>query len=646
MRDFNKKRGIRSKNDVIHKKLLEWDFVDEDIDSDSDSTGEIYHNYRSFFTHFKNDFENVKSISGQLEGIVEEIADASGSVKLSAEYIAQGAQSQSEDVGRCMNVADHLAQKMSSMDLKSKELIEMAYEMSKENANGKEAIQNLIESQDKNRQVIKTITDNIYVLFEKTKSITDVTKLLYGISSQTNLLALNASIEAARAGEAGKGFAVVADEVRKLSEESRAASEDINKSIKDIMDELDELKKVIDTSGAIFSAQTESVDQVIKSVEKVNGSVDGFIQSQKEFNGDVEVLSGEKATLIDSISNITSVIEESSATTEEVASLTINQNSMAEILVKMSRELYKKVADIDDKAKMIRAEVMVQKRKKVAMIWDLNDPFWDPAAKAALKTGKILDFEVSIFAPKARGSKGAQEMAEILDNLLTDSYDAIVISPIKDSRIAERLRKANQRGIKIVFILSKVDGISYEALVGTNSLQCGINSGKIVKQLLNNKGEVIIGMWADSKMETIEERAEGFLKEMQKESEITVHKVDVTSEPTTEEAERVIGSMLKKYPDTEVLFATNIGWGLAYARYVNKYHPNVKVVTVDFTKEVAEHMKKGNIKAAIAQRPFTWGTVTLELLADVFAGKSVTKYTDTGTYEVNMNNIQIFEQRF
>jgi len=79
---------------------------------------------------------------------------------------------------------------------------------------------------------------------------------------------------------------------------------------------------------------------------------------------------------------------------------------------------------------------------------------------------------------------------------------------------------------------------------------------------------------------------------------------------------------------------------------MNKHHPGIKVVTVDFTKDIADHMRKGNIHTAIAQRPFLWGSMTLELLVDVFAGKPVNKYTDTGTYEVNMNNIQIFEQRF
>lgn len=627
-------------------KLKYWNY-DNDITEELEGDyKDIYRDYKDYFTRFRGDFDNVKSISGQLEGVVEEIVDASKSVKLSTEYIASGAQSQTEDVGRCMDVADHLADKINSMGAKSKELIEMAYHMSDENTVGKEAIQNLSINQEKNQQVIKLITDNIYTLLDKTKKITDVTKVLYGIASQTNLLALNASIEAARAGEAGKGFSVVAEEVRKLSEESRQASENINHSITDITKELDELKNVIDTSGAIFTSQRNAVDSVVQSVEQVNKTVDVFIQRQKEFNQDVGQLTGEKEKLMDSISSIASVVEEASATTEEVASLTISQNSMADILVKMTRELYEKVDFINDYSGMIKTAAVSKVKKKIALIWDLDDPFWEPASKEAMKTAKVLNFEAEVFAPKVRGDKGTLEMVEILRKVIVNHFDAIVISPIEDPRVTEKLKEATNQGIKVIFIQSTIKGIPYEALVGTNTIQCGMNAAKVVKQLLNNKGEVIIGMWKDYKLASIEERAEGFLKEVVNGSNIKVHQVEVMGEPSPEEAEKVIDKMLKTYPETKLVYATNVGWGLAYARYVAKYRPNIQVVTIDFTKDVAEHMKKGNIKAAIAQRPFVWGSVPLEMLVDVFAGKQVAKYTDTGTYEVNANNLQIFEQRF
>lgn len=630
---------------ILLQRMLDWDFESEFIGSDDKDQNDMYHSYRKYFTKFRNEFDNVKSISGQLEGVVEEIVDASQSVRHSSEYIAQGAQTQAEDVGRCMGVADHLSEKINEMDNKSKELIGLAFDMSKVNAEGKDAIHNLSVNQEKNEKVMSEITGAIYTLLNKTQNITEITKVLYSIASQTNLLALNASIEAARAGEAGKGFAVVAEEVRKLSEESRQASENISRSLSDITSQLDNLKGVMESSTAIFGEQNHAVSKVIESVEQVNNTADLFIRKQKDFSEEVGNLTKEKSTLIEALGSIAAVVEESSATTEEVASLTISQNSMADILVKMTRELCDKVTVIDHNSSVIKTSALNKKKRKIALVWDLDDPFWEPAAKEAQKTSKILGMDIEIFAPKSRGEQGTKEMTDILKRIAVGGFDGIAISPIDNEEVTKELKAISDKGAKVIFIQSPVKGIPHESVIGTNTLQCGRSAGKIVNQLLGGKGEAILGMWTDYKMTSIEERAEGFVKELKENSGITVHQVGVMGEPSKEDAERVISKMLKDYPNTKLFFSTNVGWGLAYARYVESHRLDVKVVTIDFTKEVAEHMKKGSIKAAVAQRPFVWGSVPMELFVDVFAGKEVKKLVDTGTYEVNAGNLKIFEQR-
>lgn len=635
----------RSKNERnLEQKLLELDFVEEGESSLNSVQQQIYRKLKDYFEEFQRDFENIRLITSQFEGVAEEVKDISTNVKSATEYIAKGSENQLEDVEECLNVADNLATQINLMDLQFKELIQLSQDMSDVNDRGKETIENLSKQQKENQEVLKTITDKIYVLVDKSQKIKEITNILYSIAQQTNLLALNAAIEAARAGDAGKGFAVVADEVRKLSEESRAASQNINESIIDITEELDRLKDTVDHSENTFGAQEEAVKTVVSAFEEINYFINNFITNQKDFSVKVENLDHEKNNLMGTIGDIASVIEESSATTEEVASLTMSQDNVIDLIVKMSGELNQKVQAIDKNFRQVNIERVEQKKKKVAMIFDLDDKFWEPTKVEAMKTAKVLNYEVHFFAPKSRVN-GVEEMSSYLDDINSDHYDAIVISPIDDKNITKRLHIAIEQGTKIIFINSSLEDIPYEALIETNGLQLGVNAAKVAKKMINNEGEVIVGLWSDNKIASIEKRAEGFMKELKSNSNVNVVTEFIPGEPTDQEAEVIIKEILKKHPNAKLIFTTNVGWGLKYGKYIKKYSDDIKVLTVDFTKEIAELIRKKDISSAIAQRSFAWGTLSLEFLVDIFNNKNVEKYTDTGTYEVNLGNIDIYENR-
>jgi len=641
------KMNVKQQNNEVIEKMLNWDFT-EDLPSASEGTDEtlltLHRKYKNFFENFNTDFDEIKLITDQLEGVIDGLVDSSNNVRIATEFIAKGSQSQAEEINTCQAVADVIADKITMMSQHSKKLIDAAHEMGNVSHNGKIAIENLSQNQNKNIEANNAITREIYNLLDKTKTINEIANVLYEIANQTNLLSLNASIEAARAGEAGKGFAVVAEEIRKLAERSRLASATINENIIEIDKQLSNLQHVADDSKDTFNNQAIAVNKVIEAFEIINKYVDNFVTIQNEFYKEVQSLSDEKERLIDSFSSIASVIQESSATTEEVASLTISLNSTTNIIYKMAQDLHEKVSKIKANSENIKTRRISISQKKVGVIFDIDDPFWEPTVREGKKAAKALNFYIEFFAPKTRDNIVADYISKIRD-YISREFDALIISPVDSPEIVRILKDAANSGIKIVFINSALEDVPYVSLIETNGYELGKNAAKTAKQLLNNQGETAVVIWSDVRIRSIDKRAEGYIEELQKNSNIKVYPKYAPSNPTEEILDKLFAELQNEHPNVKLLFATNVNWGLAYGDYVHKHHLNYDVITVDLTKDIAKMIKEGKIKAAIAQRNFTWVTSALELLVDAFQNKPVVKYTDTGTYEANQSNISIYEHR-
>lgn len=593
---------------------------------------------------FCKQFVVFKRVSDQMEGVVEDLVDTSTNVKQAAEFIAAGTAQQTVDVEKCIGLTDDFTISIDSMNQKSTELITLANDMADVNKNGKSSIENLSLNQERNQKEIEELVNQIYSVLEQTEKIGKITDILHSISEQTYILSFNAKIEAANAGQYGRSFITVANEIRKLSEESKAASQNINGTIESITNQLNVLKSTVDTSIGVFTNQGKSVESVIDAFNKINHYTETFIDEQKNFSEQVSEIKTQKDELVDSMSHIFSGIQKSTATTEEVASLAMSQNASTAILSKLSMDLAKQVSAAGIGLDQNKIEALSMDKKKISVIFDLDDPFWEPTRREALKAAKAFNVDIDFFAPKSR-SDGIAEMSNRLEQIINEKRDALVISPIDDVKIEEKLHELNTAKTKIIFINSKINSIQYESLIETNGIIAGKSAAEVAKKYLKNQGEVIVGLWSDSHISSIDNRAKGFIEELRLDSNIKVHEVSINSDPSFEEAEIIISKMLKQYPETKLVFSTNVGWGLLYAKYIKKHQSNLKVITMDFTKDIENAIKEGSISSAIAQRAFSWGTTSLNFLDKIFQGKPVQKYVDTGTYEVNLSNIKIYEGR-
>lgn len=586
----------------------------------------------------------IKRISGQLGSIVDDIAGTSDHVKQAAGFMAVGASQEVQTVESCIRVTSRFMDTMENMNRKSTELTQSLTNASEINRLGNNTISALGRSEEKNEVAMRNLSENIRSLLDKVQEIDKIVNIIYKISEQTTLISYNAMIEAANAGKYGEGFSVVAGEIRRLSEESRSASVNINGTVQDIVGDLNEIKAAFSETANVLEGQHQSVESVTKVFEQINGITNHFIDEQKNFNRQFDDVEQQGAELIGSLRQIFSKIQESAASTEEVASLTMSQNSSTEILTNVSKNLLGQVGTIPVLLSQEEAEALNQSRRKVSFIYDLDVPFWDPAAKEARKAAEAFDVQLDVFAPKSRDG-GAAEMERKLDQILAEGRDALIIAPIEDERIENELREISRTKTRIIFVNSRLDGVNCDSLIETNGLLAGKAAAEVAKKYLNNSGEAIVGLWTDEHITSIENRAKGFINELGANSNITVHQVSVKGNPSFEEAERTITEMLRKYPNTKLLFSTDVCWGLLYAEYARRHKTGVKVVTMDYTREIDMAIKDGLIDSAISQRAFSWGTTALNFLERIWQGETVPEYVDTGTYEVNQSNLRIYENR-
>lgn len=642
---IGKKKGNAILNHFI-EKLSNWDF-DEEFDGEYEDNGLVAF-YKDIRDYFKQLFSSIGAIKLASENLIDSIDSVSGnaaSISEISDGIAKGAISQAEEVETCAALSDELGNKTKEMYGMSNQLIEETEKLKGITEIGNENVDHLMNNNSELYDAIEGIIDQVNHLVDQASNITKITEIMYSISDQTSLLALNASIEAARAGEVGRSFAVVADEIRKLSQDSRESSSNINELITNISTSLRTIKTTLDNSEEIFNKQNGSVNTVTKSFEEINNFIQLFIERQSEFGENFNVFIKSRDVLSTSIEAIASVAQESAATTEELASLVMTQHNSLNAIKDLTDNLQDNVNQVEEYSKDIKITQLTSSKRKMAIITDSTHEFWEPMKKTAKQTGRIYNMDVDILEAGDR-KHCTDNQIQFLNKVIEEGYDGVAISPINDERIKTILNKIRDKGIKVIFINSELDGVKALGLYETNGINAGRDAAEVAAKMLHGKGTVLLGKWQDIHIEAIDQRAKGFIQGISRYRDISLHEVSVPSNPTIEEAERIIKKMLQDYPHTDLFYSTNVDWAKHYANYFRKFNIRKKIITIDFIKGMRKDVEEGIVSSCISQRPFVWGEKVVKAINDACMGKEVEKYVDTGTFEINKNNIDIFIKRF
>lgn len=239
-----------------------------------------------------------------------EISNGTEQLNCAAEDLARGCTDQAMQVSDLMSVIETMTMSMEENAKEAEESARIAADAS-----------DALEKGNRKMQELKDAIAEISVCSEQIGTIIGT---IEDIASQTNLLSLNAAIEAARAGEAGRGFAVVAEQVKNLANESAKAAGRTTELIETtvtamnrgivIADETSEDMKEVMKSTTVA---TEKINQIVEMLEK-------DVERMHEVN--------------DSIEQVSSVVDNNSATSEETAAVSEAQKHQVEAMVELMNQ--------------------------------------------------------------------------------------------------------------------------------------------------------------------------------------------------------------------------------------------------------------------------------------------------------------------
>jgi methyl-accepting chemotaxis protein len=232
-------------------------------------------------------------------------------------------------------------------------------------------------------------SEAILRLQRQSQTIQDILNVIHNVVDQTNMLALNASIIAAQAGEHGRAFGVVADEVKALADQTGQSVKEISQFLKTLQTELTETVNAIGTSaisvetGLQLSEQTEQllhematgveqsadlittteqdVKQHTQASQHVQQAIDGVIEQLRKIrtraqtqqtqsstieaetkqlaaiSEEIEQATEQQSTaahqIVDTMTNMSSAVQENSQHADQLAELAIQLSVQAQELV-------------------------------------------------------------------------------------------------------------------------------------------------------------------------------------------------------------------------------------------------------------------------------------------------------------------------
>jgi len=218
---------------------------------------------------------------------------------------------------------------------------------------------------------------------------------------------------------------------------------------------------------------------------------------------------------------------------------------------------------------------------------------------------EIADYGIRILLKTMKGYE-VQRQLELLDEI-KDKINFLIINPINDDRIIDKINAFSEENIKVITINTDVENSKRLCHVGCNYKKSGETACGMLGLLTG--GEANIGIAIGSiKVLGHTQRMSGFDK-VCKEQYPKFQVMDII-ETNDDDVCAFIQTqkMLQKYPQINAIYIVAAGaYGVCQAVTEAGREKEIVIISSDQTPDIIKLLREGMIKATICQQPWTQG---------------------------------------